>query len=479
MHGGESCVRIKWNYFAEIGGGSVSQKAQGKDKRSNKSRGTSFHTQMEVTKIAQRETQAANAKYQKAQDYNRHDYEDVSRMNQFKRQTFEEANGRKVSDPYNRHKLKETRAEAKESFGDRWQQHEANTDHKVALGDVHSRYKDSAFISQEELRELANADENLQMLSRDHNIQKSDSDGGAFSSSAKGKKVGIKDKERAASEYEKAKHDFDRKVKVTQARNAARAFHESGKAGAEAAATTAGIMLLAQNAADVVTGKKTPSEALKDTAVGTGKAVAAGYITTGVVTVISHATKQSAKKIGGAVGALTATAGTIKDFAQGKIDKEEFFVRLGNDGAQLLGSGYGAAVGQVLIPVPVLGAIIGSMVGTALGGSLYGELNEALAAKHLAAAEEKRIRVECEEAIEFLNEQRAAFEEITQALFAERARDITEGLSEFRAAAITDDVDSMHAGLNRICQSFGGDIGHDSFEEFDAMMRDDDMDFIL
>ncbi|WP_232728652.1 hypothetical protein [Helicobacter pylori] len=57
---------------------------------------------------------------------------------------------------------------------------------------------------------------------------------------------------------------------------------------------------------------------------------------------------------------------TIGRYFSGKIDEAELLKQLGKANTSLLSGGAMAVVGQVLIPIPVVGALIGGFVGTTL-----------------------------------------------------------------------------------------------------------------
>ncbi len=77
----------------------------------------------------------------------------------------------------------------------------------------------------------------------------------------------------------------------------------------------------------------------------------------------------------GAIGALTALvlqgASDAVDLRNGAITGSEFALRFSRNAAAAGGGTIGAGVGQVLIPIPVLGAMIGSVVGSALATTVH------------------------------------------------------------------------------------------------------------
>jgi hypothetical protein len=74
-----------------------------------------------------------------------------------------------------------------------------------------------------------------------------------------------------------------------------------------------------------------------------------------------------------AVALVTVTFGavgqTIK-FAKGEITQKEYIDNLQRLATETVVSGVGAAIGQAVIPIPVVGALVGSLVGSAILGSI-------------------------------------------------------------------------------------------------------------
>jgi hypothetical protein len=65
------------------------------------------------------------------------------------------------------------------------------------------------------------------------------------------------------------------------------------------------------------------------------------------------------------------TAKSLARLCKDEITVNEFFSEVGRSGTILLASAQGAVVGQLLIPVPVVGALVGGLVSTLLCGEIY------------------------------------------------------------------------------------------------------------
>ncbi|MCL1859257.1 MAG: hypothetical protein FWF92_08495 [Oscillospiraceae bacterium] len=126
----------------------------------------------------------------------------------------------------------------------------------------------------------------------------------------------------------------------------------------------------------------------------TGIGVARGGITGGGIYALTNAAGMAAPL---AAGIITATFGLIKQaihLGKGKINTDDFIYNVQQLATDTAVSGIGAAVGQVMIPIPVVGAVIGSIIANKVlgtirenffGGSYYNLVNRAKYQNELSA----------------------------------------------------------------------------------------------
>ena len=135
------------------------------------------------------------------------------------------------------------------------------------------------------------------------------------------------------------------------------------------AATISGVY----NVSAVLRGEKKVAEAVKDVGKDSAKATVKGGAVGGGVTVLNHTLASSTNKVvsalgksnaaGKAVTVVSVAGDTLCKWGNGEITTQECLMDLGERGFGYGGSVYGAAVGQAVIPVPVVGAALGSMAG--------------------------------------------------------------------------------------------------------------------
>lgn len=143
---------------------------------------------------------------------------------------------------------------------------------------------------------------------------------------------------------------------------------------------------------------------------------------------------------------------------------------------------YYGALGQVLIPVPVVGAMVGSTLGYFIGSMLHqsgvislGETAEARIAR------ERRERIEelCYESIARMQASRLAMTELLDAHFADQAATLAGAFDEMDMAMTDWNADSYVQGLSKLNATFGHSLKFENFDSFDAFMVDDQAVFVL
>ncbi|GAA9629861.1 hypothetical protein HpVa147_05060 [Helicobacter pylori] len=121
---------------------------------------------------------------------------------------------------------------------------------------------------------------------------------------------------------------------------------------------------------------KDPKEAIKRTTTETLKGGVRSYGIASVGSLLGSMMQNSANKVIQSfgksslpvmiVGAAVTNVTILGHYFFGKIDGVELLKQLGKTNTTLISGGVMAVAGQVLIPIPVVGALIGGFVGTAL-----------------------------------------------------------------------------------------------------------------
>lgn len=403
-------------------------------------------------------------------------------------------NNKQVRDPYTGQKLVLRKQEAKAEYGAEWQNHLAEADHTIPVEKIHQKYKDDPWVTNDNIRDVTNSDENIKVISRKvNNAKRSRTNEGLVDDDEylkdKGITISRKGKEKARQDSKNAKKYIKEKININKAGNIANEFHNAGVSAASAAGSMAAALSTMDNIIAVIKGEKKSSEAVKDVAVDTGMSAASAYVVGGATTVVAHSLSNSSSAFiktlvrsnvpGKVVSAVIATGDILLSYSKGEISTLECITGLGERGVGIAISGYSMAVGQALIPIPLVGAAVGAMVGTAISGTIGNGLKSALDNANLANEEYEQVRVATDIAIKRMNYEREEFEAATEKLFTERAKLINAGFDQFCSAVLSNNFDMVLSGLDKIASSFGKDIQIHDFKEFDDLMSNDMIDFKL
>lgn len=419
---------------------------------------------------------AKSAKFQKPKQFDRTLLDSTAAKNRAKANAF--GNRKTIKDPYTGKRLYRTQAEAKARYGENWAAHAAETDHNVSLKKIHTQTRNKPWVTNKDVRNAANSPDNLTVTSRKYNNAKRDRSNKNFVNNKEHSEgVGITEEGRNAAirKEKRAQKSLNRQFRRSGMRNAAKAGHEAGLTTAKDAGQTALAMSGILNITAVIKGEKDVKTALLDTAKDGVKAAATGYVMGGGLTVVSHTLSESSSPFLKALGesnvpgyvitAVIVTGDTLKRYSNGEITTEECITELGNKGVTMVGAKCGMSIGEVLIPIPVIGGVIGSLVGATLADKLYNELMYELKYRQLEHEERLRIMKECDEAKKAYQDFRKELEDYLKIYFKEFQDCFDEALNNMKTAFQSGDADGVIGGANQITGALGGTIHYRNVEE--------------
>lgn len=463
------------------------------DKKDDESRDTATvaATGLVTTESARQSTMAAAKKFAKPDKYDRRLLDDGIAKKNVKQNAFK--SNVEVRDPYTGKKLTLTKAEARQKYGENWQEHLAEADHRVSLEKRYEQTKDNPWLTNEDIKASSNSPENLEVVSRKINNSKRSRSASDYVDNEKYlKKTGVKISEQAKSKLKEGEQNaqkaINRKDTVAGFKNTIGTFHESGKAAAYSGGATCLTMSGIMNITAVIKGEKSLDEALADTAVDTGKTVAISYVTGGGLTTISHTLSNSSSKFisalakssipGNVITAVMLTGNTITRYMNGEISTQQCLLELGEKGLGVVTTSYSMTIGQALIPIPIVGAAVGALVGSILTSNLFSGLMERLQEKELEHQERLRIIAECERAIQDERKFRDELEELINSYFKEYRACFDEALTMIDRSLAAGDADGVIAGANQITRKLGGKVYYNNMEEFEEFLLEDAVDVL-
>lgn len=136
----------------------------------------------------------------------------------------------------------------------------------------------------------------------------------------------------------------------------------------------------------------------------------------------------------------------------------------------MMSSAMFSVIGQIAVPIPVVGSMIGGMVGYALSSATYGILTQSLRDEKVAHKERMEIERACEEHIKMIREYRAEMEKFTSEYLSESMDIFRESFAGIKNAFAIGDVDWFIESANMITENFGGEASFSSMEEFNSKM---------
>lgn len=439
-----------------------------------------------ATESARISTQKAVQKYAKPDTYtgNRHLYDSSSAKINAKKPL---KNRVDVSDPYTGERLVLTKKEAKQVYGEEWTKHLAEADHIKPLEKIFEETKNNPWLSTEDVKSIANSEENIRLLSReDNNFKRSKTNKELVKAKEAREAKGLiytKEGEKKALQDGMRAEVFTRGSEIIKTgKNILVDGHKAGIEGAKSAGTSAVAMSGILNTVAVLKGEKGAVEAVADTIEDGGKAIATGYVMSDGLMVVSNSLSGSSSKFlqalsksnvpGKIITAVTTVGDTLKRYGDGEISTQQCIIELGDKTLNLATAGYSMLVGQALIPIPIIGSAIGALVGSALTSDLYHSLVDALQTKELEHQERLRIIAECQEAAAQARAFRAELESYLESYFKEYRDCFDDALSQMSFAFQIGDSDGVIAGANQITRKLGGQVHYETVSQFKNFLND-------
>jgi len=287
---------------------------------------------------------------------------------------------------------------------------------------------------------------------------------------------------------------FKRKAMLSEA-------HQSGlEAGNIGGAIAGGISGLA-GLVRLARGEAGPGEIMAQVAIDAAKGYAASYASAAISKASTHVIRDGITRMGGARLGEAASASFVKSnahvalaagivqsgkslvrYMSGEIDDTELLSEISHTAMTGASAFYYGALGQLIIPVPVLGAFIGSTVGYFVGNMLHQSglvsLGETAAVK-VARERKERVEALCLTAIPLMRAHRLELDQLVQEHFAGRHKQLCGAFDGLETALVDWDGDGFLVSLEQVNRVFATALPFSSQAEFDKMMLDDTETFVL
>ncbi len=444
-----------------------------------------------ATESARASTQAAAQKFAKPTKYDRSVLDDGVAKRKIKSDAFKHGND--VKDPYTGDVLTSTKKEARMRYGDNWTKHLAEADHKISLEQRYNQTKNNQWLTNDDVKASSNSSDNLEVVSRKfNNAKRSRSNEKFVTDDAYLEKTGVElseeGKQKAIQSEKTALKALKKQDFKDSARNIIQTGHNAGMEGAKNSGTIVGTISGIKNLIEVIKGEKSAKDAIKDIGVDTVKATTTGYLMGGGLTTISHTLSGSSSKFlralsesnvpGKVITAVALIGGTLKRYGDGEITTQQCLIELGDKSLNFATTAYSMAVGQTLIPIPVVGAAVGALVGSMVTSNYYNQLITTLQRRELEHQERLRIIAECERASQEARAFRAELEAYLTSYFKDYQDCFDDALMTIRESFKVGNTDGVIAGANKITRKLGGKVYYNNMDEFKDFLFDDSTDIL-
>lgn len=254
--------------------------------------------------------------------------------------------------------------------------------------------------------------------------------------------------------------------------------HKAGIEGAKFGAAIGGSISLITNSIAIYSNDKDFSEALLDIATDTLTSAGVGYLTSFSGSTIKGILQQSSSQVmrnlskSGlptmVVSTCLAASKSLYQYSSGKIELEECFTEIGATLNGMLSSATFSMLGQIALPIPVIGGLIGGMVGHTLTNSFYHELINSRYEVNLTKARREIIEMQCA-AVKELAEK---YQKNISKLFTKKLIQLDEETKSVFAALNNPMISADEFGLkmNKFAELLGKDLPYKTQEEFDSAM---------
>lgn len=271
---------------------------------------------------------------------------------------------------------------------------------------------------------------------------------------------------------------------LSTAKSIAQYSNKAGLKGCQNAVIYGGGISVIKNTVQLVKGDIETSEALFNVAKDTGSLAIRGYEVGFAGAAVKGFMQNSSKEyirslsktnLPATLVVIALDAGkTIKRFYKNEIDGVECLEELGLQGTEMLGASLFSVVGQLAIPIPVVGGLIGGMLGYALSSASYSILVNSLKEAKIAHEERLIIEAACEEHIAYIKECRKEIEKVISEYLINSIDIFDDAFNGMNSALQIENVDGFITSTNSLRRALGKEIAYRSFDEFNKIMISDE-----
>lgn len=407
-------------------------------------------------------------------EYNRNKYDNVSKRNKYKKEAF--GDKKIIKDTETGKALHINSKAAENKYGkEQAPSHKPNVDHTVPIKHVHSKYRNNPYLTDADINKSVNRKHNYKIKSSHFNSSKGSKTNKEYISTQKKLKLSQSQKIKLKAEGAKAEFLVNTELMAITGKNASKDFGTGSIETAKIAVITSGI----KNLVRLANGEIELSEAVADTTATTVKAGALGGTLKVSATILNSAVKNTSDKIllmaskaVPYVGEISTTVVIIGQQAlklvNGEIDGKEFIISTYEDLARVAAG----IAGQMLIPIPVVGAMIGTLV-CKFQLKVYSYIKDTYGEIKDYKDNADKIENFANAALQEMEQQRLELKSMISEHLKEWDERLDRGFEQIISSAFDNDADGIASGLDVILSAFGQGARFKTASEFDDFFMDE------
>ena len=413
--------------------------------------------------------------------------------NAYKRKKVKQAyfNGKKTQQDYiTSSTLHASRIAAKKKYGEtHYTKHIADVDHIIPEKVIYDALKNNPFLSDQDVKEIINIDANYRITSS-HLNRKKQAKHNMQIAFDKNMDLSLNARKKLVLDEVHATPQVILKASSITAKNVSEEFIQGSKTSLEEYA----IPLMVEsvnNLCLVASGEKDFKDACLDMSQFSLKIAAKGGTTqvckTGLSVILKnvHSSHEDTvffknlKNIASSnyVTQILNVSMLIKNsmikFINGEIDGIEFFEEIGEKGVSLIGSSIGTIMGELLIPIPVVGALLGNFIISTICTSIYKSCINIYRSFNYHKEKLAQVSAFANQALEQMHIQRTYLHSLIESELTQWNMKINSGFDQILTSIINNDANGISSGIDSILTLLNESVKFKTYEEFNDFFMDE------
>ena len=271
---------------------------------------------------------------------------------------------------------------------------------------------------------------------------------------------------------------------LSTAQDMGRIAHSAGVQAAEFGAIIGGSMAIVQQTVALLKGEITGKEAAINIGTSTVKRAGQSYVVGAGGTLLKGAMEQasSAGLRGAAMTGLPqamvqvgiTSSQVLYRYCTGQIDEKSCVQELSLQSANMLSASLFAGIGQVVIPIPIVGGMLGAIAGYSMSSAMFGMLQQAFREEGIAIDCRQELEAACAQYVAQMKGYREQFESAITTYFSHEKEQFQLAFRGMQDGITVNDTQWVLDMGNCIIELFGGTVAYKNQGEFDALMASDE-----